>query len=192
MVGVTSRSNVTDPWLTDPQGSEARKENEAQDHFITVQIPESDIWDGPPPPNYTEDDQGPSTGKKSSLLKMKLRSSKDKEEKTKGVRMRRSELTKYFLKDPKTKGYRKGVVEPPGGRKKWLQERIELFESGMLDEGAYEGNLPMDYAGLRKESVMTQAGKAMDFFGAPYAFYSGQGIIPNKKPSKVYTKQPSE
>ena len=170
--------------FTDPSVEEELRAEDEQDPYITVQILESDIYDEPLPPSYSEQDPTVSTGKKPSLFKFKLGSSRDKE-KTKGVRMRRSELTTYFLKDPKTKQYRKGVIEPPGGRKQWLQDRIELFESGMLDEGAYDGNLRKDYDGLRKKSVMTEVGAAMDFFGQPYTFYSGQGIIPNaKKPSK--------
>ena len=168
----------------DPSVLDDMKSTDAQDPFITVQILESDIYDEPP--SYSEDDPSKSTGKKPSWTK-RLRSSKDKE-KTKGVRMRRSELTIYFLKDPKTKEYRKDVIEPPGGRKRWLQERIEEFESGMLDESAYDGNLRKDYIGLRKQSAVGKVGSAvgtgMDFFGQPYTFYAGQGIKRRPKEEK--------
>lgn len=166
----------------DPEIEKELKASDAQDPFITVQIPETEIYDEPPPPGYSPEDPAVAKQKKSGWIK-RLSHSKEKNNKTKGVRMRRSELTMYFLKDPKTNEYRKGVIEPPGGRKRWLQDRIDEFEGGMLDEGAYEGNLAKDYDGLRKKSVMSEVGSAMDFFGQPYQFYSGQGIIPNTKKS---------
>lgn len=98
-----------------------------------------------------------------------------------GVRMTREEFLKYFAKDHRTGQYRKDVVEPKNGRQQWLQERIEEFSSGQLDEGAYEGNLKSDYTDLRKRSAL---GKAADFMGAPY---TPEGMIPiainKKKPS---------
>lgn len=40
------------------------------------------------------------------------------------VRMRMSEYRRYFAKDEAGR-YLDGVVEPPGGRAKWLRERVE-------------------------------------------------------------------
>ena len=92
--------------------------------------------------------------------------------------MTKAEFLQYFAKDQKTGQYRKHIVEPLGGRQKWLQERIEEFSTGQLDDGAYEGNIDQDYDGLRKQSAI---GKAADFLGQPYTPWTGQPISTRKK-----------
>ena len=99
--------------------------------------------------------------------------------------MRKAEFLQYFAKDPKTGDYREGVIEPPGGRKQWLQERIEDFSSGSLDEGAYQEAGDKDYDDLAKRSAAGQVahdiGKAADFMGQPYTPWGMKPIPVDKK-----------
>jgi hypothetical protein len=153
----------------------------SNDQFITVQIPESEVF-GSTPPIYTSGSSDPSitdTSRKGSWFKRHLSpSSSSWKEKTIGVRMTKTEFLQYFAKDQKTGQYRKDVIEPPGGRQKWLHERIEEFSTGQLDDGAYEGNIEEDYDGLRKQSAI---GKAADFLGQPYTPWALQPIPTKKK-----------
>lgn len=47
---------------------------------------------------------------------------------TTGIRMTRAEFYAYFIKDEKTGAYRADTTEPAGGRKAWLQERLQRMK----------------------------------------------------------------
>ena len=141
------------------------------DTYITVAIPESEIYDDP----YSSTEGDPSiTGpkKKGSWFKRNL---EPKREKTVSVRMRKSHFVKYFRKHPKSGQYYPGVVEPPGGRKQFLQQCIFEYESGQMDDQAYEGNRPEDYQEFeRKKSTLGKAvGDTADLMRLPYTPSTG-------------------
>jgi hypothetical protein len=54
------------------------------------------------------------------------------------VRVRHWEYDAYFAKDGMTGEYREGVVEPPGGRRRWLRERVAEQEEWEADRKSYE------------------------------------------------------
>lgn len=158
----------------------SRKNSNAgsQDPFITVQFPESEVYDNPPDYDQVTDPTVSRSEKKGSWLKRHL-SPSSKEPKTIAVRMRKSEFLKYFVKDQKTGGYKQGVVEPPGGRMAWLQERIQEFRSGELDENAYERANYNDYEGLnghKRGPVRKAAGDTLDWIGTPDLPWAGKPV----------------
>lgn len=154
--------------------------------FITVQIPESEISDSPPA--YAELDSSiviPGSEKKPNWFERQLAHKNKSMDRTIPVRMRKNEYLKFFAKDPKTGQYRDGVVEPPGGRKQWLQYRIQDFEAGELDDSAYERSSEKAYKGLDKKStggkIASAVGSGMNIFCQPYTFYAAKPVRPESK-----------
>lgn len=100
----------------------------ADQQTLLVQIPRSEIFDDETvDQSQTYDDDGPikDLGDKPSWFKRKLSSvAAPSSSKTIGIRMTKAEFLTYFARDEKTGQYKKDVVEPPGGRKAWLQERL--------------------------------------------------------------------
>ena len=107
------------------------------DALITVQIPESEIYDLPP--DYQAD---PNIQRRPSWVERRF--SRTKKEETVGVRMRKGEFFNFFVKDKKTGEYREGVIEPPGGRKAWLQRRLEEQESWPPAQYNYQARGKLD------------------------------------------------
>lgn len=110
------------------QGKNIEAERTPQQVLI-VQIPREDIFDEVPTPSEAYDDDGPIKGlekkPKSSWWKRQISPQlKDKSGKTVGIRMTKEEFMAYFARDEKTGDYKKGVVEPPEGRRAWLQKRL--------------------------------------------------------------------
>jgi len=95
--------------------------------YPAVLLPASELEDSPLGFG-NEDDEGPIKGmkpaKKESWLKRHFGHSHPKQ-KVYEVRMSKDEYEDYFARDPETGEYRQGVVEPPGGRKEWVMQRLE-------------------------------------------------------------------
>ena len=161
-----------DTDLNDPKGR-PQQAQVVDGPFITVQIPESEIFGDETDSTITQ------PKKKTNWFKRQVNSSQNiGGVKTVPVRMRKEEFTKYFIKNPKTGQYHDGVVEPPGGRKQWLQERIEDFKSGMLDVMAYTESGEKEYEdlGRKKSSVEKAINGYLDWTGTPDLPWAGKPI----------------
>ena len=99
--------------------------SDPSDAIITVQLPETEIYDLPPEYQADDDPTIEREGRRPSWFKRRVSRSKSTQGRTIGVRMRKGEFFSYFVKDEKTGQYREGVVEPPGGRQMWLQQRLQ-------------------------------------------------------------------
>lgn len=98
----------------------------AEEQMLLVQIPRSEIFDDSTV-DEINDDAGPiqDHSNKPSWFKRKLsQTTTAMSSKTIGIRMTKAEFLAYFARDEKTGEYKKGVVEPPEGRKAWLQKRL--------------------------------------------------------------------
>ena len=102
--------------------------------FIVVQVPKSEIFGEEQA--VEQIDNGPITGleKKPNWFKRQLSQSIAKKEPTVGIIMRWVEFYQYFAKDKSTGKYRDEVVEPPGGRQQWLQQRLHDQNTGQLEK----------------------------------------------------------
>ena len=146
--------------------------------YITVAIPEHEIY-GDANVTAEADPSISGTKRRPSWFKRHLDPKRNIDgHKTVPVRMLKSDFVKYFFKDQRTGRYRDGVVEPPGGRKQFLQQCIFDFESGQMDDEAYEGNRPDDYMEFKrwKSSVSKAFGDVADLMGQPYTPWVGKAI----------------
>jgi hypothetical protein len=167
----------------EPGEKEDSDEEKEKGPYITVAIPESDIWDDGDP-SAEGDPSITGTKKKASWFKRKFDAKYDAGgQKTHPVRMLKSDFVKYFLKDQKTGQYREGVVEPPGGRKQFLQQCIYEYRTGQMDEQAYElRNYAQDYEeferkrGPVRKALGNPVVTAADFMAQPYTPWAGKPI----------------
>ena len=169
----------------DPDRIKNKKSGQGEDPdvYITVAMPESEIWDDPNQP-AEGDPSITNKERKPSWFKRKLDTKHDiRGQKTHPVRMLKSDFVKYFLKDQKTGQYREGVVEPPEGRKQFLQQCIYEYRTGQLDEQAYERlNYADDYEeferkrGPLRKALGNPVTTAADFLGQPALPWAGKPI----------------
>jgi hypothetical protein len=109
----------------------AEVDTDESEPYPTILIPASELEHGLLG-SENEEDEGPIKGlkptKKESWIKRHLGHSRPKH-KVYEVRMSKDEYECYFAKDPETGEYCEGVVEPPGGRKEWVMQRLEEQKS---------------------------------------------------------------
>jgi len=84
-------------------------------------------------------DEGPVKGqdlpKKKNWLKRHLSQQPHPKGEMLFVQVRRSEYEAYFAKDKTAGHYKEGVMEPPGGRREWVYQRLVDQKSGHAKGG---------------------------------------------------------
>lgn len=105
--------------------------NCASEQVLVVQIPTSEIYEDAEEPQTDPAIKNPQ--EKTSWFKRHLSYSKPKKEATIGIRMTKADFMAFFARDQATGQYKDGVVEPPEGRKAWLQKRLPENDGQVWD-----------------------------------------------------------